>query len=451
MRGILGSFLILYIFCARAGVAAEISYELLFEFSTGTNGWHLEGRATVTGRAPAATDELVFRFFQGDNAPVTIWSVKEGDRDLPWDSVDPTAVVVFLSREEGQSFSVTFSYAIEVPPFPGGGYGTLAAGEGTVVVAQAYPVIVPWREGWVVEPVFDWGDASVADVANYVVEIELPPGWEAVATGVEEELASGAVYVRGDNLREFAFVLLAGHAVATTEASGTVVRSWFFPGHRHAGERALQLAGQALELYGELFGENPFPELDVVEVPLRKAAGVEFPGLLLAGEEYYRRYEEGRRELLFPMIFAHEVAHQWWYAQVGNDQVREPWVDEALATYTSGFTLATQGRFGELIEFWDRTYELAHMRNPEATPFDPLWKFPDGEGYGGIVYSGGALFFLDLEAAMGKEKLVSALRRYLAERRWEIATGADLVRILMEASGGEIEGVIETWRRGGRP
>jgi aminopeptidase N len=80
-----------------------------------------------------------------------------------------------------------------------------------------------------------------------------------------------------------------------------------------------------------------------------------------------------------------------------------------------------------------------------------LWKFPDGEGYGGIVYSGGALFFLDLEAAMGKEKLVSALRRYLAERRWEIATGADLVRILMEASGGEIEGVIETWRRGGRP
>jgi pimeloyl-ACP methyl ester carboxylesterase len=33
-------------------------------------------------------------------------------------------------------------------------------------------------------------------------------------------------------------------------------------------------------------------------------------------------------------VAAHEVAHQWWYAVVGNDIYREPWLDEAFAQYS---------------------------------------------------------------------------------------------------------------------
>jgi aminopeptidase N len=30
---------------------------------------------------------------------------------------------------------------------------------------------------------------------------------------------------------------------------------------------------------------------------------------------------------------AHEVGHQWFYSLVGNDQARDPWLDEGLATW----------------------------------------------------------------------------------------------------------------------
>lgn len=30
---------------------------------------------------------------------------------------------------------------------------------------------------------------------------------------------------------------------------------------------------------------------------------------------------------------SHEVAHQWFYGLVGDDQARDPWLDEAFATY----------------------------------------------------------------------------------------------------------------------
>ena len=35
------------------------------------------------------------------------------------------------------------------------------------------------------------------------------------------------------------------------------------------------------------------------------------------------------------MDVAHETAHQWFYAMVGNDQAREPFADEALTDYIS--------------------------------------------------------------------------------------------------------------------
>ncbi|MGY4706376.1 M1 family aminopeptidase [Candidatus Bipolaricaulota sp. J31] len=442
MRQGLRSLLALYILCLGTASAAELGYVLQLGLLPGAPGWLLEGVATVTGRAPAAVDTLVFRFFQGINASVDLRTVREGEREIPWDSVDPTAIAVSLPLEEGQSFSVTFSYAIEVPPFPGGGYGTLAAGERTVVVSQAYPVLAPWRDGWIVEPVFAWGDALVAEVADYAAEIGAPPGWTVIATGTEEELPSGAVRVEGHDLREFAFVLVRNYGDTAMDAAGAEVRSWFSPPHRYAGERALLLAARALELCAALFGEYPFPELDVVEVPLRAAAGVEFPGLVLAGADYYRR----RGELIFPMIFAHEVAHQWWYAQVGNDQVREPWVDEALATYTSGLIMEEWGLFPQLLNYWESSYERGRSGNSGATPFDPLWAFPEGDGYGGIVYSGGALFFLELEDVMGREQLLAALRRYLEEHRWKLASGGDLLRILLEEGGQAVEEVIRRWR-----
>ncbi len=435
---------LLFLLIFFAGVlGSDLSYGLVFDLSPGYPGWKLVGEAHISGRIPVPVDTVFLRFLRGKETGVHVNSVGDGHSGLAWDLSDPTTLAVELPRRS-QSFSVAVSYEMEVPPFPGGGYGILAVGERTVTVSQAYPLVAPWRGGWVLEPVFPWGDALVAEAGDYRARISPVPGWDIVGTGVEVP-AAGGVEITGDELREFAFVLLQGYRSEAVEVGGAEVRSWFRPEEERAGKRALELSADALGILSELFGEYPFPELDVVEVPLRGAAGVEFPGLILAGVDYYRRFESGRRELIFPMIFAHEVAHQWWYAQVGNDQVLEPWLDEALATYSSGLVLERWGLFDELLDYWEYTYELARERNPGASVFDPLWDFPDGTGYGGIVYSGGALFFLELERAMGRERLISALRRYQEEFRWGIAKGEDLLSILREEGGEAAEEVIRRW------
>lgn len=428
---------------AAAATAASLHYAITLEVD-GAGG--LRGQATVSGTAPADWPHAVFRLFPAasGNDHLVLTGAKVEGEGVAWEAVDPTTVTVALSALAGQTFSVTLAFGGAVPVFGATpGYGAYARSGYAIVLGQAYPILAPWNGSWTVHPAFPWGDPVVAEVADYAVDLTVPAGWAAVATGRELEIAPGRYRIEGENLRELAVVLLRGYEVQTASAAGVEVRSFFRPEHRAAGEEALRIATEAIAVVAGHLGPHPFPELDVVAVPLRWAAGIEYPGLILAGESYYSRYPFD--PLFFPMIFAHEVAHQWWYAEVGSDQVAEPWADEALATYTSGLYFAAQGRFSEILRYWESTYAAGRSANRRAGISSPLWDFPEGVGYGGIVYSGGALFFHAVRARMGDDAFFRALRRYREEFRWRIASGADLLAILKEESPRPLDDLVAAW------
>src|SRR4029077_20802509 len=68
---------------------------------------------------------------------------------------------------------------------------------------------------------------------------------------------------------------------------------------------------------------------------------------------------------------SHELGHEWFYSLVGNNQGRDPWLDEGLATYAegryegtiNGFKTASipagaAGHLGEPLTFWDSNHSL---------------------------------------------------------------------------------------------
>jgi aminopeptidase N len=114
----------------------------------------------------------------------------------------------------------------------------------------------------------------------------------------------------------------------------------------------------------------------------------------------------------------HEVAHQWFYSLVGNDQGRDPWLDEGLASYVEYVqvgSLASRkaqfipsdavGRAGESMSFWDQH---------EPSYFE------------GVYVQGGAAV-----ARLGTvDEVDCALRQYVAHNAFRIATPADLFAAL---------------------
>ena len=81
-------------------------------------------------------------------------------------------------------------------------------------------------------------------------------------------------------------------------------------------------ARSALEALAARFGPYPWPSLNLAVVPDLGRVGIEYPTMIFLGENGIAR------------ATTHEVAHQWFYSLVGNDQARDPVLDEGLATYS---------------------------------------------------------------------------------------------------------------------
>ena len=108
-------------------------------------------------------------------------------------------------------------------------------------------------------------------------------------------------------------------------SDGIKINAWVLPAHAAQGPQlADQGAGQVQNLEAEV-GPYPFGELDIVDTP-GAFGGVEYPGLVYIGVVSARgNFEEAT---------VHEVGHQWFYSLIGDDQLLQPWLDEAAASYT---------------------------------------------------------------------------------------------------------------------
>ena len=55
--------------------------------------------------------------------------------------------------------------------------------------------------------------------------------------------------------------------------------------------------------------------------------------------EYPRAIHLTRSKVTDSYVINHEVAHQWFYAQLGNHQMLEPWLDEAFADFSARYLM----------------------------------------------------------------------------------------------------------------
>jgi hypothetical protein len=422
----------------------------------------LAGQQQVTfpNRTGLELDEVVFRLYP--NLLQYGGRLKVGgawvDGQLGTYSLraEDTSLVIPLPRPLAPDSSVTIGLEFDVAiPEKESGYVLFGFSQGIWSLPDAYPLLavhdgsmglpgadLAWHED--VAPAH--GDAVFAEAALYDVTLTLPADLTLVPTGsvVEDTLdADGQRVYRivGGPLREFAWLASADYLVAETMACGTTLRSYHLPGDEAAGQAALDMAAAALGAYEDFFGPYPFEEMVVAEAPLR-FFGMEYPGLNLIGLDLYR---DQRAQLEDRVV--HEIAHQWWYAQVGNDQVNTPWLDEALAEYS--MAIYYRQVFGEarantvVNQRLLVPYQLAVENGYDAVVNQPSSAF--SWEYEVIVYEKGALFFDALYRELGEEIFRAVLQAYADRYRWGIATPDGFLRVAESVSGRDLDGLYSQW------
>jgi hypothetical protein len=319
--------------------------------------------------------------------------------------------------------------------------GSLGYSKRSISLGNWYPVMAPYRgdKGWYGLKYFPVGDPYVTDVADYSVTITATQGVIIAGSGQETRTGNRWHYDI-EQARSFAFAASDQYQVSTAQAGQINVHSYFFPNNKDAGEAVLQTGTQAMELFTELYGSYPYADYRIAETEF--SGGMEFSGLTFLGSVFYDQYDGTTRTPLLPLA-AHEVAHQWFYGLVGNDQLTEPWLDEALAEYSS-YLYYERYLPGDTDWWW---FSEVDQWAPTGKIDSLIYEFRDNRQYMDAVYRRGAQFIRDLRKAMGDPALFAFLQEYQRRYAYRLAGSKDFFALIQEFTTADLVPLQEEYFR----
>jgi cytoskeletal protein RodZ len=346
------------------------------------------------------------------------------------------------SLEPEDEVTLFLDFSLQLPrmnPYLEWSNGSLGYSDRMLAAGNWYPALVPYREGqgWNAYAYHLVGDPYVSQVADYEVEIVAPSDVVIAGSGDEQRFGNRWKYACTE-ARSFAFAASDQYSLLSQQAGHVTVVSYFFPVHEHSGSDALLAAAEAIASFEELFGPYPYSSYRIAEVDF--AGALEYSGLTFLGDDWYADHPGGYRSRMVSLV-VHEVAHQWWYGVVGNDQAREPWLDESLATYSS--MLYYERLHPELVDWWWET-EVDSYR-PQGQINRPIYAFMDGRTYLNAVYRRGALFIRDLRERMGDDEFYAFLRDYYDSQGQKLSTADDFFAVLARHTAVDISSLKEEY------
>jgi aminopeptidase N len=333
-----------------------------------------------------------------------------------------------------------------------GTYGLFGYFDGFLVLDTFYPMIPVFDEdGWQREATPHNGDPTYNDISFYLVEVHAPDELTLIGTGTEVDRVAQdgeqIVTFASGPARDFYLAAAEDFEMIEEQLDETIVRSYAPARFREHAELALKVGLEALRSFEQRFGNYPYPEMDLIATPMR-ALGIEYPGIMAMNLAMYDpddRISGIPSAIMLESTVAHEVAHQWFYNLVGNDQVEQPWLDEALAQYgTYLYYLDTYGdqAAADYEQSWYARWDRTGLVDiPIGLPAGDY----QGAEYSGIVYGRGPIFVAELGQELGQDQLDAFLQDYVHQHAWGIATAESFQLAAESACECQLDALFLSW------
>jgi hypothetical protein len=382
------------------------------------------GHETVTFSNPSAAPlaEVYLRLwdnFHGNcpSTPVTVSNVTGGTAGALEVGCTALKITFPTPLSQGATGTIGFDLSIVVPPTPPSSADRFGRDGPYAYIGNALPVLaVRDGLGWHLDPYTNNGESFYALTSDYDVTLDHPTSVLVPATGTSTDSAgaAGRTVTRavGEDVREFAWAAGPFDRTSGTTPAGVGVNVYWGSDISVGDVQSmLALATDALDAHAGRFGAYPYGEVDVVLDNDFWFGGMEYPGFVLSRVR--------------PVPLSHELAHQWWYGIVGDDEYRTPWLDEGFTTYATDLYLQN---FGEGCGItWESPTEK--LTNSMA-----YWdQHPDR--YGTVIYGYGACTLHDLRRLIGTTAMEDLLESYAAAHWHGVSTVADFKAAAQAAAG----------------
>ena len=304
-----------------------------------------------------------------------------------------------------------------------------------------YPFVPPYSAGnWILPDPYSYGENLVYEKADFRVSLSFadPANAPVVAASAPSSLENGALVYILPNARNFTLSASPEYLVNTADANGVTIYSYYYPEDANAAAMVLELTRMSVNTYSAEFGPYPHNALTVCETDLND--GLETDGLYFLARSFYRAYDGTVRNNL-SVIAVHETAHQWWYGSVASNQATEPWLDEAMCTYSEHIFF--EDNYPDLVNWWwnFRVYSHGTSGWVDSRVYDTT----SFSAYVNAVYFNGARFIQSLRDRIGDEAFFAFLRDYFARNNGRIATANDFFAILDQHTSVDYSDLLKTF------
>ncbi len=347
------------------------------------------------------------------------------------EEVDPewtTTINLHVPLEDlgvGETVEIGLTFGLTLATSPDAFSARLSSENGVLSFGQWFPILSTEHE------VYGLGDPQIsftADAISLDLETTTPLVRDAVACPglVSAPDGTGTSWsCEVTDVRDFSFVVNPRFRLTETDAAGTIIRVYT---ETVSGAATAELARTALIGLDEAFGKYPWPDLVLAEVGAGGGFSMEYP----------RAIHLTRGKVADTYVVYHEVAHQWFYAQLGNDQQREPWLDEGFADFSARY----------LMGIGPDQCSTRPIDSPvfawEAGPITGGdWSSCDG--YFHTVFYRTTEFLNGLRAAMGDGAFFAAMQQWVAANRLGMTTARGLLLHLDAATDADLEPIYRSY------
>ena len=385
------------------------TYDVSADIRWGANRMSVTSTATVTNTTENVVEALTFNFIPARIGHMSLLEVRVGE-DGANAQVDDANLIVQLpvALDPGAQTTVTIVYDATFNS-KSRKKKWLFSKKNDVVAAYRW---IPWlskRHTW---PTPNFGEPYVTQTASDV-RVTLTSdraGVKYATSGRQTEVNGESQTFVAHNVRDFNFSASPRYRVTTEDYNGVTFAYYTFS--LSQGSLA-NLARTAFDTFTDRVGAYPYETLTVGEIPM--GGGMESPAMLWipsnATSSTRKRY-----------LVTHEIAHQWFYSVVGNDQATEPFADEAMA------------------EFLTRTViGFRNSKCPQANLDGSVYDYGSACYYE-IIYIQGADYLNDFRQRIGNDAFWAGVRAYYERYRFGLGGTFELLGTLdeqaPEGSGG---------------
>jgi hypothetical protein len=304
------------------------------------------------------------------------------------------------------------------------------------------------------------------EFGTFDVWIDVPAGYVVAATGVLEEGDAGwtlnrpggrkrgftaekeseykTVHFHAENVHDFAWNASPDFAVQDTTWKDVGIQSFFDSDNEEWKDSTLVHGVRAAEWLSERVGLYPYPRMSLVQCLMD--GGMEYPMLVMDSD-------------VSESLVIHEVAHNWFYGLLANDENAEAWLDEGFATaHMRWYLTGRYGPYGDKKEWnWYQKvtpqYTLVGDTRRSVVPLlregygeriaTPAAEFKND--YFTTVYDQASLMFDALRYVVGDEDFDKILKEYFERWKFKHVNEARFQTVCEEASGMDLAWFFEEW------